>query len=99
MITHKRCTGCLAVLPLSDFHNNKHAKGGKHERCKECVKRQNKVYRAPVWCVLNKYCWRCKEHHLVGKPVVKCPACGASFKLDRMESRRYLGLPAPRNKE
>jgi hypothetical protein len=38
MIETKRCSKCKVEKQLSDFHNNKNQKNGKHCQCKSCVK-------------------------------------------------------------
>lgn len=35
--THKVCTKCDELKPLSDYHNSKGSKDGKQSRCKDCA--------------------------------------------------------------
>ena len=40
----KRCTKCGLIKPLSEFHNKKSSKDGKHHNCKLCRNEYNRVY-------------------------------------------------------
>lgn len=44
--THKICTRCKVVLPLSDFNRNKSKPDGLSTECKQCVLAYNRAYYA-----------------------------------------------------
>lgn len=41
----KRCTACLVVKELDEFHNEKSKKDGRKNICKDCINKQTKEYR------------------------------------------------------
>ena len=41
----KKCTSCMAVLPISAFGKHKQCKDGIRSRCKKCEVKLNTAYR------------------------------------------------------
>lgn len=63
----KRCTGCELVKPASEYHLHPKSLGGRHAKCRSCVKeadksRGEKAKASSVHLTrLQKFCSKCKE--------------------------------------